>query len=168
MNPTYVSFALLVGGILVTLIGGAASLVGIVAAAVGTYRLVAGGRLKRGLLAAATALVLLVVVSTIVDPPDPPSATDSNTVARPSDATPTAAPAEIAESTAVASDALVTVTNESPPEAKLASLDAGEQQVPRSNIAQMAQVLDKLEQQCKEGRSEIGDLAVVAELVRRL
>jgi hypothetical protein len=53
----------------------------------------------------------------------------------------------------------VTVTSSSPPEAKLASIDAGSKVVQQSTVRQYARLLDDLDRKCKENRTQIGDFA---------
>jgi hypothetical protein len=54
----------------------------------------------------------------------------------------------------------VTVTDASPPEAKLAALDAHSKTVQQSAIGEYAHLLDGLDRKCKEDRDRIGDVAV--------
>ena len=54
----------------------------------------------------------------------------------------------------------VTVTDASPPEARLAALDAHSKTVQQSAIGEYAHLLDGLDRKCKEDRDRIGDVAV--------
>jgi hypothetical protein len=52
----------------------------------------------------------------------------------------------------------VTVTSSSPPEAKLAAIDAHSKIVQQSAVRQYATLLDRLDRKCKENRVQIGDI----------
>ena len=54
----------------------------------------------------------------------------------------------------------VTVTDASPPEAKLAALDAQSKTVQHSAIREYTRLLDGLDRKCKEDRDRIGDITV--------
>jgi hypothetical protein len=59
----------------------------------------------------------------------------------------------------VAYAADVEVTTSSPPEAKLASLDAHTTTIPESTVRTYGSVLDQLDPKCTEDRERIGDIA---------
>ena len=54
----------------------------------------------------------------------------------------------------------VTVTDASPPEAKLAALDAHSKTVQHNAIGEYTRLLDGLDRKCKEDRDRIGDITV--------
>jgi hypothetical protein len=54
----------------------------------------------------------------------------------------------------------VTVTSSSPVEAKLAAVDACSKVVQQTAVRRYERLLDDLDRKCKEGRTQIGDIAV--------